>query len=234
MRWNGKIFYLCNFQIAILCSSNTNTGPGTVRPGSLSCYCYLIDHFSVDHFLANFLSSDCVCQLQTVRSCDFTSTWLIGNNSPLWGGGAHPDWFTPALLCHKVTAQGTEVPLLVAFLAFYCVIMTQGWLPFTDYRVSMWISDLECSTLNWTLPCPERTDYWLPAETPGEQWDRWVEIIKITQARPTLCQTWPGEFSINNIIIITIINTTTLSSHGSYQTPDLDLVNQFAFSQNLL
>ena len=222
MRWNGKIFYLCNFQIAILCSSNTNTGPGTVRPGSLSCYCYLIDHFSVDHFLANFLSSDCVCQLQTVRlSCDFTSTWLIGNNSPLWGGGAHSDWFTPALLCHKVTAQGTDFPLLVALWP------KDGFLSqITEFLCESRTSSAPLWTGLYRVQRErERTDYWLPAETPGEQWDRWVEIIKITQAGPTLCQTWPGEFSINNIIIITIINTTTLSSHGSYQTPDLDLVN---------
>ena len=30
---------------------------------------------------------------------------------------------TPALLCHKDTAQGTQSPLLRAFLAFHCVFM---------------------------------------------------------------------------------------------------------------
>ena len=30
---------------------------------------------------------------------------------------------TQALLCHKDTAQGTQIPLLRAFLAFYCVFM---------------------------------------------------------------------------------------------------------------
>ena len=43
---------------------------------------------------------------------------------------------TPAFLCHKDTAQGTQSSLLGAILAFHCF-----------HSVSMWISDLECSTL---------------------------------------------------------------------------------------
>ena len=35
----------------------------------------------------------------------------------------------PALLCHKDTAQGTQSPLLGAFLAFHCVFMREEWLP---------------------------------------------------------------------------------------------------------
>ena len=42
----------------------------------------------------------------------------------------------PAPLCHKDTAQGTQSSLLEAFLAFRCF-----------HSVSMWISDLESSTL---------------------------------------------------------------------------------------
>ena len=43
---------------------------------------------------------------------------------------------TPAPLCHKDTAkaQGTQTPLLGAFLAFRCVFMAYGWLPSTERR----------------------------------------------------------------------------------------------------